>query len=220
MVRRTTARSAENPLTAADGSSEKWIRRAKDTASSTAWEWIHRRYQERLLRHAGRLLGGRLRAAAAQDAEDLVHETWARALPALDEFEYRGPRSLDRLLRLKAAQVAAEWGRRGGEGRREFLARGQLPLDAAAAQPARLASPSSIARRREDLGRLERAFGRLPRSYQQAVSLCVLEHKSLEEFAAIVGRSPETARKIRHRAITRWRELIEADAPAWRHAGG
>lgn len=140
-------------------------------------------------------LGEGLRGRVGVD--DLCQETFLKALRSIGEFAPRGEDSLFRWLAGIAGNLildAAKRARRGPS---------PLPEEEMAAEGL---SPSKALRREERFDRLRDALERLPPEYRQVIRLARIEKVPLCEVAAILGRTPEAARKLLWRALRSLKE--------------
>lgn len=91
----------------------------------------------------------------------------------------------------------------------------ERPLDPAAAPVAELEDdgtpPDRRAVRAEDAARLRAALGRLSDDYQQVIQLRHHDRLGWDEIAAMIGRTPEAARKLWFRAVERLRLELALD---------
>ena len=69
-------------------------------------------------------------------------------------------------------------------------------------------SPSMRAARREEAVLLANALGRLPADYREVMILHHLQGKSMDEVALVMGRSLDSVRKLRSRAIIKLRSTL------------
>ena len=146
-----------------------------------AFRLLYRRHTPRLLVLALRLLGGE-----QADAEDVVQETWIKAVERLDGFRWEA--ELGTWLHAIGANVAREALRRRGT-RREV----EWPEDE---EPAATPAP---AERIESLD-LERAIAGLPAGYRTVLVLHDVEGWTHEAIAGELGVTPGTTKSQLHRA--------------------
>jgi RNA polymerase sigma-70 factor (ECF subfamily) len=88
-----------------------------------------------------------------------------------------------------------------------MLDRSSLAVQASLAAP--LASPSSLAVRREQSVLLADALAGLPEDYREVFVLRNLEHMPVEAIAARMGRSPNAVRKLWGRAMVALKKALE-----------
>ena len=88
-----------------------------------------------------------------------------------------------------------------------LLDRSSLAIQAQLADS--IASPSSIAARREQAVLLADALARLPADYREVFILRNLEHVAVDEIAARMGRSPNAVRKLWGRAMIALKQAME-----------
>ena len=152
-----------------------------------------------LARTAYRLTGNRA------DAEDLVQDTYVRALRALDSFT---PGSVDAWLRRIATNLFLDGARRRARVRFD-------PLADDAAE--RLASEHAGPERSFEDTHLDRdvaqALAELAPDYRAAVVLCDLEGFSYEEVAETLGLKLGTVRSRIHRGRRQLRQALAHRAP-------
>jgi RNA polymerase sigma-70 factor (ECF subfamily) len=143
---------------------------------------------------------------------DLVQETF---LEAQRDFAHFHGTSEDELLawlrRLLLNNVANFTRRFRGTDKRSVDR--EVPLGAAgsdhnlaAGLQADTPSPGGRAVARETAAALQRALERLPEDYRRVILLRYQEERSFEEIAALLGRTPNAARKLWARALERLHE--------------
>ncbi len=141
-----------------------------------AFRQLYRRHTPRLLAVAMRLVGG---SGAEADAEDVVQETWIKAVEKLDAFRWES--AFGTWLHAIAVNVAREAARK--RGRRQET---ELPehLEPAAAAPLE----------RVEAMDLERAIAQLPDGYRTVLVLHDVEGYTHEEIAAQLGVAAGTTK--------------------------
>jgi RNA polymerase sigma factor (sigma-70 family) len=167
----------------------------------TAWEELYAEYQPRLRAFGYRLTGN------AHDADDLVQETFVRALPALDRLD---PSTVDlqaylfattknlflkQVERVKRAEPTAD------------VPEPDLPT-AIEDDPER----SALLRRQQDEVRV--ANGRLDPRQRLVLALCELEDRSYAEIGELVGLNENAVAQLVFRARERLRtelRLVQVD---------
>jgi RNA polymerase sigma factor (sigma-70 family) len=167
----------------------------------TAWEELYAEYQPRLRAFGYRLTGN------AHDADDLVQETFVRALPALDRLD---PSTVDlqaylfattknlflkQVEKAKRAEPTAE------------VPEPDLPT-AIEDDPER----SALLRRQQDEVRV--ANGRLDPRQRLVLALCELEDRSYAEIGELVGLNENAVAQLVFRARERLRvelRLVQVD---------
>src|SRR5262245_15160219 len=139
------------------------------------------------------------RLQATQAVEDILQVTFCQAFRDIGRFEQREDASFGNWLarlaenRLLDAIKQHDCAKRGGDVKHVTEAAADesrvLPLwDWIAADDT---SPSSVIARDEALHALNVALAALPTDQRQAVQLRILEGKSLEDAAQIMGRTPD-----------------------------
>ena len=138
-----------------------------------AFRQLYRRHTPRLLAVALRLAGG-----AEADAEDVVQETWIKAVEKLNAFRWES--AFGTWLHAIAVNVAREAARK--RGRRQEA---DLPeqLEPAAAPPEHVEAMD-----------LERAIAQLPDGYRTVLVLHDVEGYTHEEIAARLGVAAGTTK--------------------------
>lgn len=141
------------------------------------------------------------RSGGEHDPEDIVQETFVRAMERARSFRWSGEGLFFRWLcgiaqNLLANAVAKDRRRR----------QAPPPLPPVSTVP----SPSRVLRREERLTRLEEAFRHLSSEQREVLRLARLEGLGYGEIAERLGRSPEAVRQIASRGIKRLREILEA----------
>lgn len=150
------------------------------------------------------------------DASDLVQETFLKAHRDFPQFAGSGERELvawlrQILVRTLANQAKHHRARARDQRRQEsldvLLDRSSLAIQAQLADS--IASPSSLAVRREQAVLLADALARLPADYREVFILRNLEHVAVDEIAVRMGRSPNAVRKLWGRAMIALKQAME-----------
>ena len=141
------------------------------------------------------------------EAEDVVQETYVRAITHLDGF--RGESSLSTWLARIAINEAM--GRlRGQRPSREWS---ELPHDKVEAEIIQFPSPASDPEKsmaqREIQQVVEHAIDELPEPFRLVFITRVIEEMTIEETAELLGLRPETVKTRLHRARLILRENVE-----------
>jgi RNA polymerase sigma-70 factor (ECF subfamily) len=148
---------------------------------------LYDRHTEALFRFAARLSGG-----PGGDADELVQESWIRALESLSGFRWES-----RLRTWLCGIVLNRWRDRRARGEREerfrLVTGGRTP-EAAPAPPAS--------------DRLGRLLETLPEGYRTILLLHDLEGYTHEEIAGRLGIAPGTSKSQLHRARRALRERL------------
>jgi len=166
--------------------------------------------------HGGKIYGLGLRLCGSpQDAEDLVQETFLRALRKWHTFEGRSEPS-SWLFTIAARVCRRRHRRRSGEPRRlqsldELL---PSPLDPSIPDlPAADLSPLDEQLRREARETVEHALGSLPMALRLPVLLKDLADLSLAEIAQVLGLKEATVKTRVHRGRLALRRELERRLP-------
>jgi RNA polymerase sigma-70 factor (ECF subfamily) len=160
---------------------------------------LTRRYNQRLYRLARGILRSDL------EAEDVVQDTYIRALAGLEGF--RGQSSLGTwLVRIAINEALGRLRRKKPEA-----------LDAPPAAP--VVDPETLMATAESRVMLERAIDDLPDAFRSVFVARMVEGLSIEETADLFGLRPETVKTRVHRARVRLRASLETQmGPAVRES--
>jgi len=139
------------------------------------------------------------------EAEDVVQETYVRALANLDAF--RGEASLTTWLARIAANEALGRLRR----RRPTVDLAQVDNVVALPGVGAAINPENVAARREIRRVIERAVDELPANFRTVFMLRAVEQMSIEETAALLGIPAETVKTRFHRANRQLRQALSAE---------
>ncbi|HVE77527.1 MAG TPA: RNA polymerase sigma factor [Gemmatimonadaceae bacterium] len=155
-----------------------------------AFRALYRRHSPALYGTAFRLVGH------AADAEDAVHDTWARAVEGLPRFEWRS--SLRTWLTGILLNRLRELDRQG---------RDMLPLDEAALAP----EPPVVLPRGVDPMDLDAAIAALPPGYRRVLVLHDVEGFTHEDIARLLDIDPGTSKSQLSRARRRLRRALSGE---------
>lgn len=160
---------------------------------------LTRRYNQRLYRIARGILRSDL------EAEDVVQDTYIRALAGLERF--RGQSALGTwLVRIAINEALGRLRRKKPEA-----------LDAPPAAP--VVDPETLMATAESRVMLERAIDDLPDAFRSVFVARMVEGLSIEETADLFGLRPETVKTRVHRARVRLRASLETQlGPAVRES--
>ena len=156
----------------------------------TAFDGLVARTRDDLRATIAARLGSHLRSSV--DIEDILQETYTRALQAIGNFRHNGPKSFLQWLRTIAEHVVLEAAKRQ---RRDPIL--QIDREAQASD----VSPSRDARRAERFERLQRALEELSEDHRQVVYLARIEGLKIREIAARMNRSPGAIGNLLLRAM-------------------
>ncbi len=134
-------------------------------------------------------------------AEDVVAETFERAVQNLSRYEWRGVPFSAWLYRIASRAIAAR-----------YRQPTTLPLEAAADLPDRDAGPVALALRAEQRCDLQMAVAALPLLQQQVLGLYYGQDLCCREMAVILERSEGAIRQALYRARRRLRHRLAARA--------
>jgi len=194
----TTATPAPS---AADGENEL-IRRAK-ARDGAAIRAILQANNRRLFRIARGILRN------DSEAEDVVQETYVRALIHLDEF--RGQSSLSTWL-VRIAMNEAMGRMRGQRPALQLdVQRDDKPRAEVIQFPATSSDPEKSVAQRQIQAVVERAIDELPEPFRLVFIARVMEEMSIEQTAELLGLKPETVKTRLHRARSMLRDNVEKE---------
>lgn len=185
--------------------------RAGDDAARGRLLELYRNYL-RLMARA--LVGQDLRVRL--DPSDLVQETFLEAHRDFPRFAGQGEPELVAWLRQILVRNLANQAKHHRAQRRDVrrqepieavLDRSSLAIQAALAAP--VSSPSQGAIRREQAVRLADALETLPADYREVFVRRNLNHESVEQIAAAMGRSVNAVRKLWARALIALKGSLE-----------
>ena len=194
----TTATPAPS---AADGENEL-IRRAK-ARDGAAIRAILQANNRRLFRIARGILRN------DSEAEDVVQETYVRALIHLDEF--RGQSSLSTWL-VRIAMNEAMGRMRGQRPALQLdVQRDDKPRAEVIQFPTTSSDPEKSVAQRQIQAVVERAIDELPEPFRLVFIARVMEEMSIEQTAELLGLKPETVKTRLHRARSMLRDNVEKE---------
>jgi RNA polymerase sigma-70 factor (ECF subfamily) len=162
------------------------VRRVLDRGDERAFRQLYRRHTPYLYAFALRVLGGR-----DEEAEDVIQETWMRAVDGLGGFRWEAE------LRTWLCGIVLNLGRA------VFRRRDRVWLEPGAA-PEPPAAPAAT--ERIDL---ERALRQLPDGYRTVLVLHDVEGCTHEEIAAALGTTTGTSKSQLHHARRAVRMLLD-----------
>ncbi len=170
--------------------------------SDSAFEELVLRYQDRLYHTIYRLLGH------AEDAQDVVQETFLSAYQSLDGF--KGESQFYTWLYRIAVNNAISYKRR----RRPGLSLERMSQEDGMndpADPSELSRPGFALERQEEEQTLMRALGQLSPDHRTVLVLKDLQGQKYEEMAEVLDVPVGTIRSRLHRARLELRELLARD---------
>jgi RNA polymerase sigma-70 factor (ECF subfamily) len=170
------------------------------------------------LHHFVRVRLGRL-IRSKETSQDLVQSVCREALEDLSRFEYRSEQGFRHWLYRRAENKIRDRGRYWRRERR--TSDREVHLQAAAPQSVRALeelsntrTPSRYACAREELDRVERAFGRLREDDRQVILLARVASLPHGEIARRMGRTESATRTLLCRALARLSTLLEDESSA------
>jgi RNA polymerase sigma-70 factor, ECF subfamily len=145
------------------------------------------------------------------DVDDILQDTLIRAYRDVDNFEYRGSGSFMSWLARIADHVIADLARsRGRQKRAAELVRFRSEGNPAGPDPVDYKTPSRIFRENEDLARLIEQLHLLSEDYRNVILMAKVEGLTSREIADRLGKPPEAVALLLHRAIKRFRKLLDS----------
>ena len=199
---------------AESGVSAEQLLRSARAGDGRALGCLLERYRNYLRLMARSLTGGALRARV--DPSDLIQETFLKAHRAFDQFVGSAESELVAWLRQilvrNIADQARHEKRQGRDPRRQESLEAALGRSSVAVQralEAPLSSPSARLEHRERAVVLADALERLPPDYREVFILRSLEHVSVEEIAAQMGRTANAVYKLWFRAMAALKRELE-----------
>ncbi len=185
------------------------VQRAQ-AGDEAAFARLFARYSRRLTILLHYKIGPDLRAAC--EPEDLLQEVFLRAFRDIQGFSYDSPGSFLRWLGSIADHVVIDAARRLGRQRRAAAetVRFRSPSNPGGPEPADTRTPSRIFARKETIALLLKRLDALPEDDRQAILLAKIEGLRPADIAARLGRTPQAAAVLLHRALKRFRALAES----------
>jgi RNA polymerase sigma-70 factor (ECF subfamily) len=175
---------------------EKALIERAQRGDRSAFEDLTSRSRERLATLTRFRLGASLRAQV--DVEDILQETYLRALESVGRFSWRSEDSFFQWLSGISRNVIREQCRRV---RPAAEIEGEGP-------PAEAPSPSRVMAREERLDRLQRALDELPTEYKRVLRAVLVEKQPVTEIAHRLGKTPNAVSLLLLRANRKLRELL------------
>jgi RNA polymerase sigma-70 factor (ECF subfamily) len=166
------------------------IRQAIDGLPS-AREKLFDLHRAPLLDYVRARVGSHLRSRV--DVEDVVQESFTKALQSLPAFAWRGEGSFLRWLKGIATNEILRIAKR--ERRRNFISIEPADICSDAS------SPSHRVRRKERFDRLQQALESLSPEYREVILLARIKGMRLAEIAKRMGRSPNAVAQVLGRAL-------------------
>lgn len=155
------------------------------------------RLRSRIERWAQLRIGPRL------DIDDVLQETFVRALRSIASFEPRGEDALFRWLCGIAKNALADSARKTT---REAVKRAEGIRVSGLAKAG--ATQSQALRREERFERLAAALERLPQDYREALTLARLDGLTVKEIAAKMDRTPKAVKHLIARGLRELRRVF------------
>ena len=144
------------------------------------------------------------------EVDDIVQETLLKAYRDIAQFKYRNPGSFLSWLARIADHVIVDLARSQGRQKRAAdVVRFKSESNPVGPEPAVSVTPSRILAEKESLALLIARLDRLPQNYREVILLAKVEGLTTQELADRLGQTRESAALLLHRAIKRFRALVE-----------
>ena len=140
-----------------------------------------------------------------EEAQDLTQEVFARALRSLDRYRITDTPFQGYLNTIARNLVRDLWKRR------------RLPtndIEASPNLPSSEPGPEAISMMTLEREEIHRRLAALPEDYQVVLRLRILERRSSEEVALVMGRRPDAVRQLQRRALLALRASAGEGIPA------
>lgn len=148
------------------------------------------------------------RARRDSEIDDIVQETYLRAVKDLPNYTYRSPGSFVRWLSALADHVIIDRQRYlAREKRAGVEVRFRSESNPAGPDPVDFVTPSRLFAQREKLDRLIELLDRLPEEFRQVLLMAKFEELTTEEISQRLGKSRENIAMLLYRAVKRLRAL-------------
>ncbi len=136
------------------------------------------------------------------EAQDLTQEVFLRAVRAIERYEDRGDAMHGLLVTVALNLLRDRWRRR-----RPISA----DVDALPYLAARGPGPEQLALDYLEEAAIQLALKRLPDEQQRVIQLRVIEGRSSQEVAELLGRNAAAIRQIQHRSLLELREALRTE---------
>lgn len=186
----------------------RWIGQAQK-GSESAFAAIFERYHRRLALYLHYHLSVELRGKL--EVDDLLQEVLLRAFRDLGQFEYHSPGSFSRWLFRIASHVVRDGVRYHAREKRqaEETLSFRSESNPFGPEPAHSWTPSRILSSDEEVKKLMDKLDALPEEYRRVILLTKIEGLTTAEAAARMGKSRENTSLLLHRALQRFRILLD-----------
>lgn len=177
-----------------------------------AFELLFEKHRRRLAILIYYKLDSQLRRTT--DVDDILQETLLRAFRGIDTFHYRTPGSFLSWLSRIAEHVLVDVARFEGRQRRDGGEKVQFRSESnpAGPEPADSHTPSRVLAEQEEYASLLARLDGLPEQYREVILLGKVEGLSTAEIAERLGKSREATALLMHRAVARFRSILEVKA--------
>ncbi len=146
------------------------------------------------------------------EVDDVLQETFLKAFRDIGNFTYRTPGSFMSWLASIADHVIADMARYQGRHKRHAAEHVRFRTDSnpQGPEPADTKTPSVLLAEKERILALIKRLNMLPEDYRQVILLAKVEGFSTQEIAMQLGKSTESVSLLLHRAVKRFRELLNS----------
>jgi RNA polymerase sigma-70 factor, ECF subfamily len=146
------------------------------------------------------------------EIDDLIQETYLRAVQDLSRFEYRAPGSFLRWICAIADHVIADRARFEGRQKRQAtqLLRYRSPSNPAGPEPVNSLTPSRILASEEKFRALISKLEILPENCRSVFLLAKLEGLSTREIAEKLSIHPQQVSLLLHRAVKKLQQALHS----------
>jgi RNA polymerase sigma-70 factor (ECF subfamily) len=177
-----------------------------------AFSWLFQRYARRLAIYGHYHMSPEMRARL--EVEDVLQEVFLRAFRDLGQFQYQAAGAFYRWLLAIESNVLYDLARFQERQKRKAVEVVSFRSESnpAGFEPADTATPSRWLARKEECEQLFSRLEKLPEAYRQAIILTRVEGLTTEEMGQQLGKDRKAAALLLHRALKRFRELVEESA--------
>jgi RNA polymerase sigma-70 factor (ECF subfamily) len=174
-----------------------------------AFDLLFEKYRRRLAILIYYKLSSQLRRTA--DVDDILQETLLRAFRGIDTFHYRTPGSFLSWLSRIAEHVLVDTARFEARERRNAgeIVPFRSESNPAGPEPADIHTPSRVLAEKEGYSSLLARLDSLPEQYREVILLAKVEGLETAEIAERLGKSREATALLLHRAVGRFRSILE-----------
>lgn len=162
---------------------ERWLRKALD-GDNTAIEWIYRKHVRYLSALCSRYI------TEDEDIKDVLQESFIKIFTSLDSFKYRGEGALKAWMAKITLNETLKFVRNNS----------RLPIDSIDDKDINIADGDSMETEDIPTDVLHQFIRELPDGYRTVFNLYVIDDKSHEEIAQLLGIKENTSASQLHKA--------------------